>query len=87
LERYPAPAKASIDSFENKNRPRLRWKLGLALLIPSVPVHLPFYHSGDDAIGTVGLILITIQLAVLLASIVLTEKALKRIFHDDGSRR
>ena len=66
---------------------RLWWKIGWIMLIPSVLVQFPFYHSSEDVIGTVGLILCTMQMIVLIASIFPTEAALKKTFSDDGTRR
>lgn len=66
---------------------RLWWKIGWIALIPSALVHLPFYHSTENVIGTVGAILCTIQCIVLIASIFPTERALKRNFTEDGLRR
>lgn len=66
---------------------RLWWKLGFILLVPSVLIHIPFYHGEENTIGIVGIILITIQCIVLIASIFPTESALKKTFYDDGTRR
>lgn len=66
---------------------RLWMKLGLMLLIPSIIVQIPFVHSDDDAIVIVTLIIETIQLVVLIGSIVSVEKALKRTFDENGIRR
>ncbi len=66
---------------------RLWWKIGLIMLIPSVLIHIPFYHSNENMIGIVGIILITIQCIVLIVSIFPTEAALKKTFFDDGTRR
>ena len=43
--------------------------------------------SSDDAIGAVGVLLASIQIAVLLFSIFPTEAALKRTFGEDGTRK
>ena len=66
---------------------RLWIKLGLILLFPTILVQIPFVHSGDDAIGIVALIVESVQLAVLIGSIVPVEKALKRTFDENGARR
>lgn len=66
---------------------RLWWKMGLIILIPSIVVHLPFYNEPDDYIGIVGGILCTLQCVVLIGSIVPTERALKRTFTVDGTRK
>lgn len=64
---------------------QLWWKIGLWMIIPSVLVHVPFYHSDEDAIGNVSLILVIIQCIVLVLSILPTEHALKKKFYDDGT--
>lgn len=66
---------------------RLWVKIGWIMLIPSILIQLPFYHSNEDTIGNVGLILCYIQISILLLSIFPTEAALKRTFFDDGTRR
>lgn len=66
---------------------RLWEKIGLFLLVPSVLIHIPFYNSDINTIGIVSLILTTIQILVLIASIFPTEMALKKTFNSDGTRR
>ena len=66
---------------------RLWWKIGWMMLVPSVIVNIPFYGSTDDKIGGAGVILITIQTAVLIVSIFPTEKALKNNFDEDGRKK
>jgi len=66
---------------------RLWWKIGWMMLVPSILVNVPFYGSTDDTIGGAGVILITIQTAVLIVSIFPTEKALKNNFDEDGRKK
>ena len=66
---------------------KLWWKTGWVMIIPSVLIHIPLYHSDKNTIGFAGLILMTIQCFIMIASIYLTEKALKKHFNDDGTRR
>jgi len=66
---------------------RLWWKIGWMLLILSIIIHLPFYHVSENLIGVVGGILCTVQCAVLIATVIFTEKALKRAFTDEGIRK
>ena len=66
---------------------KLWWKLGWIALIPTIVVQIPFIHSNEDVIGSLGGIIITIQLILLLGSIFPTEAALKKTFHEDGTRR
>ena len=65
---------------------RLWWKLGLWMFVPSVLIHIPFYHSTEDQIGTVAMILVIVQCIVLIASIIPTEHALKKTFDRNGNR-
>ena len=66
---------------------RLWWKLGLWMFVPSVLIHIPFYHSTEDQIGTVALILVIVQCVILVASIIPTEHALKKTFDWNGIRK
>lgn len=73
--------------FAHAHCGRLWWKLGLALLIPSILIHIPFFKSGKELVSAVGMIIMAVQTAILVASIFPTEAALKRTFNDDGTRR
>ncbi|MCM1499236.1 MAG: SdpI family protein [Clostridium sp.] len=73
--------------FAQEHCGRLWWKIGWVMLIPSFVVHLPFYHSSENRIGVVAAILCTVQCVILIASIFPTERALKRIFTEEGARR
>ena len=66
---------------------RLWYKIGCIMLLLTVVVQISFFRSGEEVIGTVGLVLCTIQIFVLIASIFPTEAALKKTFHEDGTRR
>ena len=63
------------------------WKVGLALLVVTVIAHIPFYNSSEDVLGTVTIIVMTIQIIALIAPIFPTERALKKTFNDDGTRK
>ena len=56
------------------------------MFVPSVLIHIPFYHSTEDQIGTVAMILVIVQCIVLIASIIPTEHALKKTFDRNGNR-
>ena len=66
---------------------KLWWKTGLIMLIPTLVIPIPFFHSTENVIGIVGGILCTIQTIILIVSIFPTEAALKKTFFDDGTRR
>ncbi len=57
------------------------------MIVLSVVIHIPFYHSDGNTIGIVALILGVIQVIVLIASIFPTEAALKKRFNDDRTQR
>lgn len=66
---------------------RLWGKIGWATLIPSVIVHLPFYKASEDTVGTVSVVLCSMQIAVILATVFMVERALKTHFDDEGNFR
>ena len=66
---------------------RLWQRIGAFLLPLSVLIHIPFYRSDVKTIGCVGSVFVTIQVLILAASLIPTERALKRTFRDDGTRR
>ena len=82
-------SKKNIDTwmFAHNYCGKLWLKLGTALLIPTVIVQIPFIHSNDNVIGTVTLIVETVQLVVLIGSIIPVENALKKTFDENGIRR
>lgn len=66
---------------------RLWWKLGWIMLFFSLLLQLPFYRSSENAVGTAGGILCTVQCIALIVSIFPTESALKKTFTKEGIRR
>ena len=66
---------------------RLWWIIGWIILLPSILVQIPFYHGTDNLIGIVGLIICMAQCIIMLLSIIPVEKALKKTFNEDGTRR
>lgn len=73
--------------FAHDHCGRLWWKIGLVMLIATIPAHLPFYQSNDNTLSALSLIVTGVQLVVLIASVFPTEMALKKTFHDDGTRK
>lgn len=57
------------------------------MLVPTILVQIPFYGESDNTIGTLGLIICIIECAILIVSIIPTERALKNTFNDDGTRK
>lgn len=66
---------------------KLWYKLGLIMLLPSVLVQLPFMKSSTDTVGNVTLVLESIQICVMIGSIVPTELALRKTFDKYGNRK
>ncbi len=90
LSGYRTPRSAkNMDTwkFANEYSGQLWQKCGWIMLLPSFAVHLPFYGSTEGVIGTVGLILCTVQCGIMLLTIPLTERALKQKFTDEGFLR
>ncbi len=61
----------------------LWYRAGLIMLIPSVAAYIPLYGGDIDIIGTAGAILTVIQLIILIAPVILTERKLKNNFDND----
>lgn len=66
---------------------RLWIKVGAILLILTIVVQIPFVHSDSDVIAAFNIILIIVQTAVLIVSLVPVERALERTFDENGNRR
>lgn len=61
-----------------------RWqKIGWILLVPTILVHIPFYGKSDDAIGFLSLAIAVVECAIMLLSILPTQKALKEKFPEE----
>lgn len=73
--------------FANAYCGRLWWKAGWMMLVPSALAHIPFYHGSEGTLGALGCVLCTVQCALMAALIFWTEKALKRVFDENGNRR
>lgn len=73
--------------FAHEHCGRTWWRLGWLLLLLSALAMIPWMHSADDAVATAGVILVGAQCVALILSILPTERALKRAFHEDGTRR
>ena len=65
-----------------------RWfRLGWLLIPISVIPMLFVIGKGEDIIGTVGMVVMVIDLILLIVPIFPTERALKKIFDKDGNKR
>ena len=66
---------------------RLWSKIGIVLFVLTFIVQIPFVHASDNAIGNMTLIVETVQIVVLLGSIIPVEQALKKTFDENGVRK
>lgn len=74
-------------AFAHAHCGRLWRMVGGVLLGVSVLAMLPFVKAAEDTFAIVSLVLMLVQLAVLIASIFPTERALKRQFpHENTSK-
>ena len=65
---------------------RLWIKMGIVLVIPTVLVQIPFAKSSDHVVGLMTVVIETVQVILLIGSIILVEKSLKANFDDNGKR-
>ena len=73
--------------FAQKYMGEVWYKAGKTLLIPSVLPLLFVLGRDVGTVGKVGMIACGVQLVVMLGSIAVTERALKKNFDKDGNRR
>ncbi len=62
-----------------------RW--GLAMLLLSAAVHIPFLNAGEEALGVLCIFVTLIQSALLIGSILPVERALEKNFDEAGNPR
>lgn len=60
---------------------------GIILLAATVLVQLPFAKSGENTIVILTLIILTVQVGLIILSMLPVEKALKENFDENGIRR
>ena len=73
--------------FAHRYFGRLWYRCGLVLTPVTLAVMCLGLGKGESAVSWLGSALCVVQLAVLLGSIAPTERALRRTFHKDGSRK
>lgn len=66
---------------------RLWWRIGIIMMPLSGLTFLPFYHSNEKTITIFGLLVMMVQCVILIVSIFPTERALKKTFNEDGTRK
>lgn len=73
--------------FAHKTCGKLWWKIGWIMFFVSAASCFPFINSDRKTIGIFVSVLCIIQCFVLIGSIFPVERALKRNFNSDGSRK
>ena len=73
--------------FAHSHCGKLWRRIGWVLLVISVAVMLAVMGKAAEIVGLVGCALCVVQVIVIIASIFPTERALKKTFYPDGSRR
>lgn len=73
--------------FANNYCGKLWCKISIIMFFPTIILHCPFYGQSVEVIGIFGSIICTVQVIILIISIFLTEKALKRNFTENGIRK
>ena len=69
-------------NYAQKYTGKLMLIIGALALIPSIVIHIPFYNESDDFLGNLSIIVVVIQLALLIANIIIVEFELKNKFKD-----
>ena len=73
--------------FAHRYFGRLWYRCGLVLTPVTLAVMCLGLGKGEHTVSWLGSALCIVQLAVILGSIAPTERALRRTFHKDGSRK
>ena len=66
---------------------KLWYKYGIVLFVISAALMLLTIGQDEDAVGGLAAIITTVQVFVMIVPGVLTEKALKENFDEDGNRK
>lgn len=73
--------------FAQKHCGQVWYKIGIILLPLSIFPFLFVLETTKEQVAILGLIICAVQLIVLIASIIPTEKALRRNFDQNGNRK
>lgn len=74
-------------NFAQRYMGKIWKKTGSALFFPSIAVNIICFFVGEDVFAIVTAVLETVQVIVLLVSIIPIERALKKNFDENGNRR
>lgn len=73
--------------FANTLWGKLAWKWGIRLLIGSAAALVAVLFASESLVYLVGSVVCCLQILILLATIPIVERALKKEFDQDGNRR
>lgn len=73
--------------FANTLWGKLAWKWGLWMLVGSAAALLAVIFASEDVVYIVGSAVCCVQIVILLATIPIVERALRKEFDKDGNRR
>lgn len=73
--------------FAHKYCGKLWYKWGWWMLVVTVVAMLPLLRKDEDVVSNIGGLICFVQLIPLIATIIPTEKALKRTFDKNGNRK
>ena len=73
--------------FAHNYMGKLWYKYGIVLFVISAALMLLTIGQDEDAVGGLAAIITTVQVFVMIVPGVLTEKALKENFDEDGNRK
>ncbi len=73
--------------YGNEYVGKIWWITGWILCVLSLLVHIPIYGETVGLIGMVGAVVCAVQIAVMLMTIIPTERALKKRFDKNGTQK
>lgn len=73
--------------FANNRWGKLAWKFGLWMLLGTIAAMITVFFSGEDVITAVGSVLMILQVILILITIPMVERALRKEFDENGNRR
>lgn len=73
--------------FANTLWGKLAWKWGLWMLVGSAAALLAVIFAGENVVYIVGSVVCCLQIVIVLATIPIVERALRKEFDKDGNRR
>lgn len=73
--------------FAQQEIAKIWFKVGVILLLPTYISLFLFRNTDKDTLGIAVIIIVSVQLFAMMFPMYFVEKALKRLFHKDGSKK